>query len=53
MPSVYPATAEEIHHKYLFIIEVLSKMGLSLLDNETESFAEKFITDISIKGGNK
>lgn len=36
MPSVYPATAEEIHHKYLFIIEVLSKMGLPLLDNKTE-----------------
>ena len=47
MPSVYPATAEEIHHKYLFIIEVLSKMGLPLLDNKTEAFAEQFISDIS------
>lgn len=28
MPSVYPATAEEIHHKYLFVTEVLAKMGL-------------------------
>ncbi len=51
MPSVYPATAEEIHHKYLFIIEVLSKMGLPLLDNKTEIFAEKFIADISTKRG--
>ncbi|MBD5520607.1 MAG: TetR/AcrR family transcriptional regulator [Lachnospiraceae bacterium] len=51
MPSVYPATAEEIHHKYLFIIEVLSKMGLPLFDNETEIFVEKFIADISTKGG--
>ena len=47
MPSVYPATAEEIHHKYLFIIEVLSKMGLPLLENKTEAFAEQFISDIS------
>ena len=39
MPSVYPATAEEIHHKYLFIIEVLSKIGLPLFDNKTEAFA--------------
>lgn len=51
LPSVYPATTEEIHHKYLFIIEVLSKMGLPLLDNKTEIFAEKFIADISTKGG--
>lgn len=24
MPSIYPATAEEIQHKYLFVIEVLA-----------------------------
>lgn len=50
MPSVYPASAEEIHHKYLFIIEALSKMGLPIFDDETEILAEKFITDISTKG---
>ena len=53
MPSVYPATAEEIHHKYRFIVEVLSVMGLPLMDENMESIAEKFITDISTKGGNK
>lgn len=53
MPSVYPATAEEIHHKYRFIVEVLSVMGLPLMDENMEPIAEKFITDISTKGGNK
>ena len=33
-PSVYPATAEELHHKFLFIKELLNKMGLPLFDEE-------------------
>lgn len=53
MPSVYPATAPEIHHKYLFIMEALAKMGLPILDEETEIDAEKFVTDISEKEGKK
>ncbi len=51
LPSVFPATEEELHHKYRFVMEVLSHMGLPLYDDETISFTEKFITDIS-KGGN-
>ena len=53
MPSVYPATAEEIHHKYRFIVEVLSLMGLPLMDEDMEVIADKFITDISAEGENK
>lgn len=53
LPSVYPATAEEIHHKYCFIVEVLSVMGLPLIDEKMELIAEKFIADISTKGGNE
>lgn len=53
IPTVYPATAEEIHHKYLFIMEVLSHMGLPLFNDETAVLAEKFIADISAKGGKK
>lgn len=50
MPSVYPATAGEIHHKLIFVMEVLSKMGLPLMeDNEMKALAEKFIKDISPK----
>lgn len=49
MPSVYPATAEEIQHKYLFVIEVLAKMGLPIMDDKTAVVAEKFLRDIAPK----
>lgn len=53
MPSVFPATEEELHHKYHFVMEVLEHMGLPLFDDDILSFTEKFITDISEKGENK
>lgn len=34
LPSIYPATAEEICHKYRFIMEVLATMGLPIIDEE-------------------
>lgn len=33
-PSIYPATSEEMYHKFLFIKELLDKMGLPLIDDE-------------------
>ena len=53
MPSVFPATEQELHHKYRFVMEVLEHMGLPLLNDDIRSFTEKFITDISEKGGNE
>lgn len=53
MPSIFPATEQELHHKYRFVMEVLEYMGLPLLNDDILSFAEKFITDISEKGGNE
>lgn len=50
MPSVFPATEEELHHKYRFVTEVLTHMGLPLYDDDTMSFTEKFINDIAEKG---
>ena len=47
MPSVFPATEEELHHKYQFVMKVLNHMGLPLFDDEIVSFTEKFINDIS------
>lgn len=47
MPSVFPATEEELLHKYHFVIKMLDHMGLPLYDNDTTSFTEKFITDIT------
>lgn len=49
MPSVYTATREEIYHKYLFIIDILTKMGLPIIDDNTATLVEKFLTDISPK----
>lgn len=51
LPSVYPATAEEIHHKYCFIMEVLSKLGLPIWDCELKASTEKILTDIAEQGG--
>ena len=47
MPSVYPATAGEIRHKFHFIMDVLSKMGLPILDEKAMELSEKFLSDIS------
>jgi len=47
MPSVFPATEEELYHKYHFVKEVLAYMGLPLYDDDTTTFTEKFITDIT------
>lgn len=53
MPSVYPATEEEIRHKYCFIMEVLSRMGLPILDDETMAYAEDFLARLSEGEGDK
>lgn len=53
MPSVFPATQEELHHKYSFVMEVLTHMGLPILDDVTAAFTEKVINDISAKGENE
>ena len=45
--SVYPATAEELHHKFLFIKELLNKMGLPLFDEE---FLENITKTIAAMG---
>lgn len=49
MPTVFPATEEELHHKYHCVIEVLDHMGLPIFSEEAVSFTEKFIDDISEK----
>lgn len=37
MPSVFPATEEEIHHKVLFIKELFEKMGVPIFNDEISS----------------
>ena len=53
MPTIFPATEEELHHKYHCVMNVLDHMGLPIFDDEAVLFTEKFIADISEKGGNK
>lgn len=51
LPSVYPATEEEIRHKYCFLMEVLSKMGLLIWDHDMVASTEKILADIAKKEG--
>lgn len=53
LPSVFPATEEELLHKYRFVMEVLSQMGLPLYDADSISFTEQLITDLTDKGESK
>lgn len=47
IPSLFPATVEEAEHKFDFIIEMLSKMGLDLFDdNSDRKSAEDFLGSI-------
>lgn len=43
LPSVFPADAEEIRHKCRFIAEVLSAMGLPVIEGEMFGRAEKIL----------
>lgn len=45
MPSIYPADADEIRHKYFFIMEALSKMGLPLMEKDT-SLIDNFLSSV-------
>lgn len=50
MPSVFPASGEEICHKYHFIMKVLVTMGLPLMDDNMMREAEKFLEDMVPEG---
>lgn len=53
IPTIFPATEDELHHKYRFVVEVLEHMGLPVFDDNIKSFTENCIHDISKKGGNQ
>lgn len=50
MPSVFPASPEEIRHKYRFVMDVLNSMGLPLMDEGMMDAVEKFLKNISAEG---
>lgn len=45
-PSIYPATSEEMYHKFLFIKELLDKMGLPLIDDENTEAVKKTLASM-------
>jgi AcrR family transcriptional regulator len=47
VPSVYPATAEELRNKFNFIMEMLVRMGLPLLSDEMTPMKEEYIKKMS------
>lgn len=49
LPSVYPATAEEIYHKFCFMVEVFTKMGLPIFDDALMPLIEKQLAQLSPK----
>lgn len=51
LPSAYPATAKELHHKYCFIVEVLSKMGLPVWDDDMIDRTERILDSIADQEG--
>lgn len=46
MPSVFPATNEQLLHKYRFLMEALAALGLPLLDEEAAARTEKILEKI-------
>jgi len=50
MPTIFPATQEELHHKYHCVMEILDYLGLPIFADEAVLFTEKLIDGISEKG---
>jgi AcrR family transcriptional regulator len=47
IPSIYPATAEELHRKFAFMTEMLEKMGLPLFTDEMMAATKKQLKDMT------
>lgn len=47
MPSIYPASLEEMYHKFEFMSEMLTKMGLPLFDEEMMKNIKQYFSEIN------
>ncbi len=47
LPSVFPASQEEICHKYRFLLKVLTTMGLPLMDEELMDATERRLKELA------
>lgn len=48
MPSIFPASEEELHHKLMFVKEMFERMGVPLFDDQILSMINESI-DVKIK----
>ena len=48
MPSIFPATEEELHHKVMFVKEMFERMGVPLFDDQILSMINEGI-NVKIK----
>ena len=46
-PAVYPATAEELLHRFLFMKDMLCKMGVPLIDEELTAMLKKQLFNLA------
>jgi hypothetical protein len=46
LPSVFPATKEEMKHKFYFLGDMLEKMGVPLMDDSIYSLVNEFFDQI-------
>ena len=46
-PAVYPATEEEVFHKFLFLKEMLEKMGVPIIDDEMVNLLKDQISNVA------
>lgn len=48
-PSIYPASADELYHKFLFIKTLLDSMGVPIIDEETASNVKECFSEMESK----
>ena len=46
LPSVFPATTQEMKHKFYFLGEMLEKMGVPLMDDSIYALVDQFFDKI-------
>ena len=46
-PSIYPATEEEVFHKFLFLKEMLEKMGIPIIDDDTVNLLKIQLSNVA------
>lgn len=48
IPSIFPASGEELRHKFRFTADMLSKMGLPLFNNELKAMSEELLAEVCL-----